>query len=825
MQSTRGGLRPLGAALALCCAWAAPSAGAPPPDAAPRAGWVRYERGRFDIPALRQPASVYLAGFQPDLLAQAPGDLPPPGEGEQQAEAAQQQADPLAPQQPSDTLAPQQPNDISAPQQPGDISLATAESFTFGRDSSAGDTAPAGAPASQIGGNSTDTVSSTALGEALSSSLQEVSVQRRSPVILDPYIRGYRYGQLYTQVDGAFQFPLRTDLGNALMFVDSDTIQSATVVAGPYGLRYGPGLAFIDIVRTPTPRYECFEAHVKLGGTYLNNGSQYRGRTTLYGGSDNWGFSIGYGDRGGSDYVTGGSWLVPASYHNKDALFQFGYDINEDQHVNFTYNRLDLSNVEFPAQVFDVSFLTSDAYSASIVDEDPEAPWTTLTLQAWYSRNKYGGNSLSGAKVTTGVTPRIETAADIALGLPAGTAVFLGFTGGGLTNTGARAVTTFGDPEDWSLSFGPDFRFLKQGIGEQFFFVNANDPSQSLVPQTITGGLPQSQAVDPGFFSEATVPVIDGWQIALGGRVDFYHTQIDEISAIESPPNPLNSESQNDILYAFYLTNNLTLDDEWTMTIGGGHAQRAPTLIERYGNPQFFAITQTGFDRFIGSFDVDKERSWQLDLGLQCNYDAWRASLRGYHSFVLDYLTFSVDEFPPPAAPMGARQLHVLNTPLATLSGCEGFTEFDHGRYFTSFASLGYVYGVDQTIDQNLFGIAPLDSRIGLRIHDGDKGQTWGLEGFARVVNNQDRVGIVREFNNPGGFVVIEEASPGFTTWNTRGYYNISENFNVFCGIDNIFNKNYIEHLNIRLQADGVYPAFGAINPGFFPYFGAQMVY
>ena len=62
-----------------------------------------------------------------------------------------------------------------------------------------------------------------------------------------------------------------------------------------------------------------------------------------------------------------------------------------------------------------------------------------MVAQGWYSRNRYAGNSLSGAKVTTGVVPRIESAADIALALPPGTAVFEGFTGGGLTNTPALA--------------------------------------------------------------------------------------------------------------------------------------------------------------------------------------------------------------------------------------------------------------------------------------------------------------------------------------------------------------------------------------------------
>jgi outer membrane receptor protein involved in Fe transport len=113
---------------------------------------------------------------------------------------------------------------------------------------------------------------------ATSPSVQAVDVQRRSQVSFDPHVRGYRMGQIYTQADGAYWFPARLDLDTMLSKIDPGMIQDVVVVPGPYGLRYGPGFAFIDVVRAPTPRYECFENHFLTSGIVRTNGGQLYGR-------------------------------------------------------------------------------------------------------------------------------------------------------------------------------------------------------------------------------------------------------------------------------------------------------------------------------------------------------------------------------------------------------------------------------------------------------------------------------------------------------------------------------------------------------------------
>ena len=95
------------------------------------------------------------------------------------------------------------------------------------------------------------------------------------------------------------------------------------------------------------------------------------------------------------------------------------------------------------------------------------------------------------------------------------------------------------------------------------------------------------------------------------------------------------------MLYAFYLTNKIKLDEHWTLTGGFGQAQTPPTLIERYADGLFLNTLQTGYNHMIGNPNLMPERDWQIDLGLAAKYENWRmpgstASMPSCY----DYITF-----------------------------------------------------------------------------------------------------------------------------------------------------------------------------------------
>ncbi|MBN2023833.1 MAG: TonB-dependent receptor [Pirellulales bacterium] len=647
------------------------------------------------------------------------------------------------------------------------------------------------------------------------SNVQSVEVQRRSPVSLDPNLRGFKAGQVYTVADGAYWTPARRDLDTMLSKIDPGMIQDVMVISGPYGLRYGPGFGFIDVVRAPTPRYKHgHESHLLSTGSVRTNGGQLYGRETLFGGSQNWGYRISYGHRRGNDYEAGSGLRIPSSYENRDVWGELSYDLNPYQRLDFAYQRLDQTDAEYACQMFDIRSLVTNGFQLRLVDEDPAAPWTRWATEAWYNRTRFGGDTSHKHNASFPTIERIEYALDAEVPGPPHT--LSGVTDGSVGSSGLRTAMTFGDVEDRHATLGTDYRYLSQHISE-VLKVEPAIGGQTYIPTS----QPHSWLSDAGMFAEYFVPATPDGDVSLGARVDFIGSTA-RASDLRPNTQVTGGLDQNEILPAFYWMNRLALDSCWTFKAGFGHAQRPPTLTERYADGVFLGIAQTGYTRVIGDPDLRDERDWQIDLGLEAKHDRWRGRADVFHSWVDQYITWQDDTVVSFA---DARLLRFVNTDLATLAGFELSGEYDWSDYTTLFGTMRYVEGRDQTIDAPLPAIPPLDSRVGVRLHDPEGGRRWGLELGTRIVNTQNRLGTVLLLGSQK--TTIEERTGGFAVWHLRGYYNHTKNLRFVAGIDNLFDRAYQEHLDLRLLGPTGYPhdPTRVLSPGFAPYFATEWTF
>jgi outer membrane receptor protein involved in Fe transport len=513
-----------------------------------------------------------------------------------------------------------------------------------------------------------------------------------------------------------------------------------------------------------------------------------------------------------------------------------GWDLSDDSRLEFRYQRLDQTDTEYPVQFFDVNFLGSDAFSVNFIDSDVLGTGAEWRTDGWWNRSRFYGDTLSPAKDRPDfpVIPRVVAALqrrDPTIN------EFSGFTNGDLTSTGTRSVVTLGE-EDWALfRVGGDFRYLEQQTAEQFFF--EDNPAAGDVPD-ITTNQPRAFATDPGIFAEATLPMLEAWLIRIGGRIDWFHT---EANGFGDSPDDTRRDGNlaggidgnadllaaDDELYAGYIANELLLTDELTNRIGFGYAERAPTLTERYADGIQLGIIQSGFSRVIGDPLLKKTGAVQIDWALEAEYTNFQGRFDLFHAWLEDYVTYSANIIDDPA---GARLLRATNTDLATLAGGAVYGEYDMASWLSVFGSMYYVDGRDREIEAPLTGISPLQSRLGFRLQDTDGGNVWGLEFSARIVDNQDRLGTLRIIDAAGNVIgkdELELPTPGFTTFALRGYYNVNENVNIVSGIENLFDRNYLEHRDLRLPAQ-VNPNTGAVEfaptlalaPGFSPYLGIE---
>jgi outer membrane receptor protein involved in Fe transport len=659
-----------------------------------------------------------------------------------------------------------------------------------------------------------------------------VDLQKRSPLVVDPRIEGFHFGQIATYADGGYWFPARVDLDTVISKLGADNILNVVVIKGPYSVRYGPGFSFLDIETIPTPRFKdgYFDAHGSTSFGYRTNGRGWQGQQSIWGGNADWGFRLSYDLQTAQDYREGNGTVLPTAYNNHFADFGFGVDLDRNASLELRYFHNQQSNVLFPGLLTDVVALSTDAFTARLSLKDG-CWYDRLTLDTWVNTTLFNGGS--GNQATRNQIPQLDAifpASD-----PTNNAINNVFgpvrldmiTNGYALSYGAREITTWGDVKGFNFSLGADIRVFANFYNEfdAFNFSVANG-SMGAMATPANLGIPYARQIDPGLLFDSSIPLGDTFVVKVGARADFFTNQfvqfgpnVDRNVYAQQVGNP---HDRSYFLLAGFATGEYKLTDEWTLQSGYGYAQRPPTLTELYAGGAFLGLIQNGFNSIYGNPELQKEQIHQLDLGLKAKYTDFRGGASAFYAWVPDYITYhnlgpftlndtqALGFFVPgvgnPVTPIN--RLRFKNTNLGTMYGFNTYGEVDVQPWLAAFGVLNYVAARDREIHEPLPGIAPLDSRVGLRIHDPAKTPRWGVEYFARMVAVQDLFAASLGEQRTGGFVVH----------NLRAYWQVRENFLALAGVENIGNRQYREHLDLR-TGNGVF------QPGVNFYVGAKVNY
>jgi iron complex outermembrane recepter protein len=667
-----------------------------------------------------------------------------------------------------------------------------------------------------------------------------IGVQRRNPIVNDPRIRGSRIGSL--PASGSHWVPARMDLDTMVSKIDSRIISDVLTISGPYAARFGPGFSFIDVVLQPTPRFAGGPGVEGMTSfDYMGNGQQISGRQTVRGGADAWGIRASYGHRTGNDYLSGDGSRINASYNSRDVHMALGADLTVDRKVEFQYLRLDQTNVELPGQAFDIDVLVTDGYDVTYTDEDLTLA-DQLKLNVWYNRTRLDGSAQRPGKRSQ--FPYYDFIN------------FVGHTDVDSMSTGFRLASTWGSAECEHLTAGVDLRYVKQELNEI-----TSGRVGFTIWQDANSPIPRSGIANPGVFLEYGAPLGDAWTITSGTRFDLAFADVladpDDLSSLGTGSTPNNPMSLADILgsgdfsrtfemWSLYVTGTWNLNDCWTARIAGGYAQRPPSLTELYAAQTFMFVLQNGLNTVTGDPRLKREQLLQADLALQYDNGPMRGRIGGFYGWAWDYITFENLGIVrgPPAGDVEQVQLKFVNTELATFVGGEMLAEYDLTTRLTPFAALSYVAGTDRTRNSDfatrqaspgspservaglprgafsgiagsaqepLPSIVPLDARLGIRFHEAGDAPRWSVELAARLVDAQQRIAAS----------LLEVPTPGFTVWDVRGYWRITDHLLTTAGIENFTDTNYREHLNYTSQ-NGAIQVF---QPGFNAYLGAELNY
>lgn len=160
---------------------------------------------------------------------------------------------------------------------------------------------------------------------------------QRNPLMNDIRIRGYRYEQVRTTAGGALFFPVSPNLDTPLSHIDSSFVQDVTVLKGPYSVRLGPGFSYIDVQLLESRRAtQGIEYGGRSAASFNSNGLQFMASQSGWIATPDSGLFLGYTQRGGSDYHTGGSasdggdQSIAANYAVRDIFLTYGKNLDSE---------------------------------------------------------------------------------------------------------------------------------------------------------------------------------------------------------------------------------------------------------------------------------------------------------------------------------------------------------------------------------------------------------------------------------------------------------------------------------------------------------------
>lgn len=260
-----------------------------------------------------------------------------------------------------------------------------------------------------------------------------------------------------------------------------------------------------------------------------------------------------------------------------------------------------------------------------------------------------------------------------------------------------------------------------------------------------------------GAFSELTWYPSDQDRLISGGRIDHYLAKAEQQSKERTKTLP-----SGFVRFEHDLANSLT-----TFYAGIGHTQRFPDYWELFSPSNKTQIFKK----------LKPEKTTQIDVGLQYNDNRLSAWASGYVGWIGDYIIFTQQ----------GNKNNVSNVD-ARIMGGELGTSYKLTDNWKADASVSYAWGRNSSDGRALPQIPPIELRLVLN-YQYDK---WSAGTLWRLVGSQHRVA-----KDQGNVIGKDfDSSSGFGIFSINGGYDISKNFKLTAGIDNILDKYYIEHLN-----------------------------
>lgn len=296
-------------------------------------------------------------------------------------------------------------------------------------------------------------------------------------------------------------------------------------------------------------------------------------------------------------------------------------------------------------------------------------------------------------------------------------------------------------------------------------------------------------------FTEWKGNIGDGLELETGIRYTQVEMDSDDVdTSMGMPPVVMSKDafngsklSQTDRNIDLDLILRQSINDELTAEIGFAQKTRSPSYQERY---LWIPLEATGGladgKVYVGDVDLDPETAYQFEAGLEYGSQDLYIAPRAFYHRIDDYIqgqaiTGTTANMVRMMMTGGASDevLQFTNVD-AELYGMDVEWGYELGGDFRLDGAVSYVRGRRRDTGDNLYRIAPLNSRAQLTYSQ----NTWSVATEVEAYMAQNDVA---SYND-------EQKSPGYGLLHLRAEMQPAEGFNVGLGIENVLDKDYADH-------------------------------
>jgi len=620
--------------------------------------------------------------------------------------------------------------------------------------------------AEQLGDESLDNGRALNLGLAVES-IPGVSGVRRAQNSVEPVVRGLGWERVQTQLNGLPLYgacPGRMD--PPAFIIPGAFVRQATVVRGLSSVTLGPagtgGRLMVSTDRRPAPgAAHGPEGWVNLTWAEARDG--YSGDAGVAGGTERLDYTAGLDLLDHDDYHSADGTSVPAAQAEQSGYVSFAHRPTETQRWSIDGVFQDADHIDYPSLPMDSDDSKAKLLTASYVFE-PSGTGTLSAIEARLGWADIDHRMSNHDKPNRGM---LEAEAETTSG------------------TGSAAVNG-----RWVLSSrslvkgGVDWTALdRDAVRERRMVASGMTSYDHLWPDVSQDDL--------GLFAEYSVVPGPGWQVRVGVRWD----QVSSAAAAADDPSlggrtvrenyvlfygPAAAETDRDEgLFTGNVVASRDIGARLSLQVGAGLVSRAAGMSERY---YAFAPAPNGF--VVGNPALDAERKRELSLGATLRTGRFSGTLALYHYGFDDYIYPSIIEQRDVNGDGIDDLIRGYTNVEATLWGGEISAVYQPTTRFSLPMSLAYVRGENDDAGAPLPEIPPLEGRLAGRYELGGRYPGW-IELGGRFADRQDRI-------DPA---FGENATPGFAVWHLRTAFRFGGRVELQFGVENLFDKQYHEHL------------------------------